>query len=320
MNDVQKTTQQLVEFSITDAVINELAVRFENPKVPEGKEEYEQLKADIQEVARWRIATDKERKVQNAAALAHQRGVNAEGGRIIDELKAIEAPMRACKAEVDDAEAKRVADREEQERDRLDKIHARIERIVEFGKVSITDTLEDVKKRLVRVEELDTNDGFDEYAKNAAVAQRQSRLSLQCAIDQLEERAEAEERQRKYQEEMAERGAELDEQERKQKAEQARLDKEKDDREAEERRVEQARLKKLEDEERDRKEKAEAEAEAERQKELAPDKEKLQAFANSLRTCQKPVCKSVEAKSVVNRAISRLDSLADGIEHDAGEL
>ena len=320
MNDVQTTTQQVVKFSVTDAAIAELAQKYADPKVPEGPEEYSELKAGIKEVAKYRIATEKERKVQNAAALAHQRSVNSEGGRITDALKAIEDPMKACKAEVDDAETRKVAEAEEKEFKRLDEIRLRLQRIEQFGQVSINDTVEAVKKRLKLVEALDPNDRFDEFAKRAAEAKANAFESLTDAVKQLEERAAGEERQRIEQEEIDTRKAALDEQERKQKEEQDWLDKEKAKREADESSEKQERLQKLEDEKRQREKVEAAEAEAKRQKELAPDKEKLLAFALSLRNCLKPVCKSIEAQNIVNGAVSRLDDLAEYIERNAGEL
>ena len=319
-SELTPTGNPVIKFSVTDAEIAKLAETYADPKVPQGKAEYDELKASIKVVATVRIAIEKECKVQKAAALKHQRDVNAEGGRIVDALKEIEGPMKLCKAEVDDAEERALAAREEKEAARLETIRTRLARIVEYGQVSLNDSLEAVKKRLLRVDELDPNDHFDEFAKKAADARQDALDSLSAAVTQLEERE-------RVAKEQGARQAELNRQAAEQAAAQKVIDDEyarfakatQDDLDAKAA-EERDRLKKLEDEATERTAKADIEAEAERQKALAPDKEKLRVFAQSLREIEPPVMSSDEGKMAIDRIIEQLTVVVSEVESEADRL
>ena len=311
---------QIVEFSVTDAAINELAQKYENPKVPQNKNEYEVLKAGIKEVDTIRIAINKERMAQNSAALAHQREVNRVGNDIIEQLKDIASPMKLCIQEVNEAEERALAEKEQKEAARLETIKLRLARIESYGQVSLNDTLEDVKKRLARVEELDPNDRFDEFARKAAEVKEASFLSLHAAIGQIEETLRVAQAQTDQQVELDRQVEELAERERKAKEEQDRLDKEKKDREEAEREIELKRLKSLEDAEAVRKAKEKTEAEEAHQKALAPDKEKLRVFAQSVRELPMPECSSDEGKMAIDRVIEQITTLVFEIESEADRL
>ena len=311
---------QVVKFDITEAGIAALKDKYANPVVPTNKDEYDALKVSIKEVATIRIAIDNARKEQGAAALAHQRAVNKMGNGIIDRLKEIEAPMKLCKQEVDDAEDKRVADLELAEEARLSKIHTRIENIIAYGVVTLNDALEDVKKRLTRVEELDPTDQFDEFAKKAADAKQASIVSLNAAIDQLTASAELAKDQ-------AERQKALDKQADEQKAAQKIIDDENEriakvaaDKEADDQAEELKRVRKLEDDEAERKALEDAAAEEKRQAALAPDKEKLRVFAQSFRDVDPPVMSSDEGKMAIDRVVDQLTVIVSEIESEADRL
>lgn len=311
---------QVVKFDITEAAITELSEKYAEPKVPQNKDEYEVLKAGIKEVRDIRVAIDKERKAQNEAALAHQRAVNEMGNGIIERLKAIESPMKLCKQEVDEAEERRVREQEEKEAKRLEGIRARLDRIEEYGQVSINDTLEAVQKRLARVEELDPNDRFDEFAKTASNAKNVAHANLSAAIKLIEERERAEKEQEARQ-------VELDKQADEQAAEGSRLAQEAialaeqlSVKKAAERETELKRLKSLEDAEAVRKAKEKVEAEEAHQKAMAPDKEKLRVLAQSLREIETPVMTSDEGMMAIDRVIEQITVLVSDIESEADRL
>lgn len=319
-NDLTSTGNPVIKFSITDAGITELAERYKNPVVPTDKKEYEAIKVSIREVSKVRIAVEKEGKEQKRLALEHQRNVNSEMNRVVDLLKAIENPLKLCKAEVDEAEEKRVRDLEEAEAKRLETINARLANIEEYGKVSLNDTLDAVKKRLVRVNELDPNDRFDEFAKKAAEAKQASRESLTAAIEQITQREDAAKAIEAQQ-------ATLDKQAEDQAAAQkiiddqnARIAKAQADKDDAERAAEQKRLQKLEDDEAERKAQEAAEAEAAHQRAIAPDREKLMVFAQSFRDIGPPVMSSDEGKMAIDRVIDQLTVIVSEIESEADRL
>lgn len=304
-----ETGSQVVKFDVTEAAIAELKEKYGNPVVPETKDEYDALKASIKEVSQLRIKVDKERKEQNAAALAHQREVNRIGHGIINQLKDIEEPMKLCKAEVDEAEDRRVREIEEREAARLEKINTRIANIEAYGVVSINDSLDDVKQRLARVEELDPIKGFDEFVEKASKVRETSLQNLKAGIEALEKQAELDKKAKELEEREAEinkRTAEADAAEAKRKAE--------------EQAEEQARLRKLEEDQKERERAAEVEAEKARRLELAPDREKLMVYAQALREVTPPALDSVAGCAAIAAVVEDVKTLCSDIESTADRL
>jgi len=304
-----ETGSQLVKFNITEAAIASLTERFANPVVPTDKAEYDILKARIKEVRDVRVAVDKERKAQTAAALEHQREVNKIGHGIINRLKDIEEPMKLCKAEVDEAAERKVREAEEAEEKRLQGINERLAKIVEYGTVSINDTVEDVEQRLARVKELDPTQGFDEFAKTAAEYQAKALLNLTQGADVLKAQAN-----------LAVRTKEIEEREAKANADQAERDAEETKRKAEEQAEEQKRLRQLEDEQADRDMKAAAVDDERRRLEQAPDKEKLRVYAQGLREVQAPILESSVGIAAIAKVLEWIHTLISDIESEADRL
>lgn len=300
---------QVVKFDITEAAIVALADKYADPKVPQGKEEYDELKAGIKEVRDLRVAVDKERKKQTAAALEHQRAVNTMGNGIIDRLKDIEEPMKAAKLEVDEAEERRVRELEEAEEKRLTGINGRIDKIELYGVVSINDSIEDVKQRLARVKELDPTQGFDEFAKTAAEYQAKALENLKSGLEKLEQQAE-----------LDKKAKELEELEAKLNADQAERDAEDRKKKEAEQQEELDRLRQLEDEQADRDRKAQAEADEKLRLEQAPDKEKLMVYAQLLRGVEPPNLDSIAGAAVLFTVGEWLETLCSDIESEADRL
>ena len=323
------TDTQIVKFDITEAALTSLAERFANPVVPDTKADYDILKARIKEVRDLRVAIDKERKKQGAAALDHQRAVNAMGNGIIERLKAIEGPMKLAKAEVDEAEERKVREQEEAEEKRLNGINLRIANIEAYGTVSITDTLHDVNARLARVKELDPSVGFDEFAKKAAEAQAKPTRAV--GFDEFAKKAAEAQATAllnltqgadvlKAQASLAIRTKEIEKREAKANAAQAEADEKEAKRKADEQAAEQARLRKLEDEQRDRDVKAEAEELEKRRLEQAPDKEKLMVYAQALRDVELPVLESIAGEALMVAVRGWLKVMTSDIKSEADRL
>jgi len=299
----------IVKFDITETAIVSLAEKYAEPTVPVTKDEYDALKLGIKEVATLRIAIDKERKEQNSAALAHQREVNKVGNGIIERLKAIEEPMKLCKAEVDDMKEREIREAEEAEEARLNGINTRIANIESYGVVSINDSLEDVKARLARVEELDVSTGFDEFAKKAADTRTESLANLKAGIETLTKQAELDRRMK-----------DIEAREAKANAAQAEIDKAEREKKEKEQAAELKRLRELEDEQAERDMKAAAEAEAARQRDLAPDKEKLMVYAQGLREVIPPKLDSTDGEAVMGKVLEWVHTLITDIESEADRL
>ena len=298
----------VVKFSKSEAGIALLADQYKNPVIPADKEGYDALKEDIKVVAKIRTSIDKERKIQTAEALAHQRAVNAEGNKLIDQCKAIEAPMRKIITDIDEAEEKRVADLELAEAERLEKIKGRIERVEEFGMVSISDTLEKVERRLKMVTDFDPTEGFDEFAGKAGEAKQTALKALTEAAEMLKARAKSDE--------LAAAGQKaIDEKEAAQKV----IDDEQRKKEVDERAEEQRRLRELEQLDRDRVEKEREEKDKARKLKSAPDREKLKVFAQLIREIEMPDLES-DPTNTCYRVSHQLHTISTEIDQDAQKI
>jgi len=321
MNDAVPVAQPPIKFSLTDAALAELADKYKEPTVPTTPGEYDALKADIKVVRDVRIAVDGERRLQTAAALAHQRAVNAEGNRIIDALVAIEQPMKDCKATVDEAEERKVREAEEIERQRITTIEDRIRRIESLGQIGLNTTLEAIESRMTLIDNLDPGDGtFDEFAKRAADAKQHVRNDLITAKERLQQAA-------KEQAELDEKREALEAEQKKQKEESDRLaaereafDKEKREKEEADADAERVRVEQLEAaaiEEQTRKDKM---ADAERKKQLAPDRDKLNTLAGNIRGLAVIQFSSPIAQQIADDVYVKLDTLATETEMLAMQL
>ncbi|WP_299726739.1 hypothetical protein [uncultured Endozoicomonas sp.] len=111
---------QVVEYGVTDAALNELRERYNSVPDAATKEGMKTIKAALKELVPLRTGVEKKRKVLVADAVAWQKKVNSEAKRITGRILEIETPLQEAKKEVDNAEKIK-------EQKRVDDIQQRIE-------------------------------------------------------------------------------------------------------------------------------------------------------------------------------------------------
>lgn len=289
----------VVEYSVSDAAIEKLRERYSGLTI-ENTADYERVRVGIGEIRDIRVQVEKTRVELKADALAYGRKVDAEAKRITSLLLEIEEPLKLEKQKVDDEKARVKREKEEAERRRIEE-ELRIKREAEEAEAA---------RIKAEQEEADRKERERIAAEQKAEADRlaKERAALEA------ERAKAEEERRKAQAIIDEQNrimqAKLDEEAAALKAEKERLQREQFEREAKERAEREAR-EKLEREAAEKKAREEAEAEErERLAALAPDREKLTAFAETIAAIAPPIVKSSEAMHYLERACDHIQQAA----------
>lgn len=289
----------VVEYSVSDAAIEKLRERYSGLTIA-NTADYERVRVGIGEIRDIRVQVEKTRVELKADALAYGRKVDAEAKRITAMLLEIEEPLKLEKQKVDDEKARVKREKEEAERRRIEE-ELRIKREAEEAEAARIKAEQEAADRAER-----ERIAAEQKAEADRLAKERAALEA--------ERAKAEEERRKAQ-------AIIDEQNRLERerieAEQAKLREERErlqreqfEREAKERAEREAR-EKLEREAAEKKAREEAEAEErERLAALAPDREKLTAFAETIATLAPPVVKSSEAMHYLEHACDHIQQAA----------
>lgn len=289
----------VVEYSVSDAAIEKLRERYSGLTIA-NTADYERVRVGIGEIRDIRVQVEKTRVELKADALAYGRKVDAEAKRITALLLEIEEPLKLEKQKVDDEKARVKREKEEAERRRIEE-ELRIKREAEEAEVARLKAEQDERDRIER-----ERIAAEQKAEADRLAKERAALEA--------ERAAAEEDRRKAQ-------AIIDEQNRlererieadqaKLREERERLQREQFEREAKDRAEREAR-EKLEREAAEKKAREQAEAEErERLAALAPDREKLTAFAETIATIAPPVVKSSEAMHYLERACDHIQQAA----------
>ena len=287
----------VVEYSVSDAAIEKLRERYTGLTI-ESTADYERVRVGIAEVRDIRVAVEKTRVELKADALAYGRKVDAEAKRITSLLLEIEEPLKLEKQKVDDEKARVKREKEEAERRRIEE-ELRIKREADEAAAKAE------RDRIAAEQKAEA----DRLAKERAALEA--------------ERAAAEEERRKAQ-------AVIDEQNRVERerieAEQAKLREEREklareqfEREAKERAEREAR-EKLEREAAEKKAREEAEAEErEHRAAMAPDFEKLAAFAKAIAALPSPDVTTSEAIHYLHHANEHLNQAVELLEDFAAK-
>jgi len=306
-----------------DIVIKRLKKEF-LPLAVDGvkdKEGYEKVRRAKGLMVSTRTSIEGGRKELNEDAQTFIKNTNAEAKRLIGEMAPVEEHLKAELKKVDD-EKKRIA--EEKARKVQEKAQGRLNQ------------LQAVNASLSINEIIALDDAtFENILKAATETFEIEKARLAEIEKQKKEEAERLEKQRKEQEEIAEQ----------QRQAQEKIDKEREKIEAEKRTIAEAkakeeaeklrqaeieaakkRAKKEAEEELKRKELAKLEAEkkakakAERLERLKPDKEKLLAFAETIKATEAPVVKSDEAKVVVEQVQALINKIYIYIQERSNTL
>ncbi len=283
----------IVEYSVSDAAIEQLRARYTGLTI-QSTADYERVRVGIGEVRDIRVQVEKTRVELKADALAYGRKVDTEAKRITGLLLEIEEPLKLEKAKVDDEKARIKREKEEAERAAI---------------------AAELKAKL------DAEEAAQKAERDRIAAEQQAesdRLAKERAALEAE-RAAAEEERRKAQAIIDEQNriaqAKLDEEAAKLKAERERLAREQFEREARERAEADARAKvEREAAEKNAREEREAE-EREHRAAMAPDFEKLAAFAKAIEDLPSPDVTTSEAIHYLHHANEHLNQACE-LLHD----
>jgi len=306
----------LVTYDVTDAIIAETRERC-NGLTVDTPVAYEETRQAIASLRDTRVAIEKRRVILKADALAYGRTVDSEAKRLTLLLEAIEDPLKVMKAVVDDEKARVKAEA-------------------------------DAAKLRAYEAEIQANLAAQEAERKAKQAEEDARRAEERAALDAERATLAEERRRIDAREAeakaiadAARKVEQDklDAERAAFAEVKRLEENRQRTEQEhveaERRVVEKMRQDAERAEFERQAVARAEAEAVKKAEaeqlakaqraadiaaLAPDVEKLRAFAASIRAVVAPKPKSKAAKERIADAVTGLELIARGLDESVKEM
>lgn len=330
--------KELIEYDITIVAIEEMKKKYSGLKITDAKSD-KAVRAARTLMVSTRTAVEKRRVELNADANTWRKQVNAKADEITNLLLPIEEPLQAeCKRIDDEREAKR-AEKEAKERERIEAIQEKINRIraQAIGGHNVPSSL--IQERIIITQGMPVGkDLFMEFAEQAEEVRKEAIAILKEALTQrlqlekedTERKAEAEHLEKVRKEQEAAQ-AKIDEENRKIELRQHEV--EEKERKAEVRKAQQeferqATIKAEQEakekgarEEQEKIEKEEAEAkEKARQEALWPDKEKLIKFAEEILDIKIPRLISDKANTMLAYASKTLNKLALDITKQAKEL
>lgn len=290
----------VVEYSVSDAAIEKLRERYTGLTIATTAD-YERVRVGIGEIRDIRVQVEKTRVELKADALAYGRKVDAEAKRITALLLEIEEPLKLEKQKVDYEKARVKREKEEAERRRIEE-ELRIKREAEEAEAARLKAEQDERDRIER-----ERIAAEQKAEADRLAKERAALEA--------EKAKAEEERRKQQAIIDEQNrvmqAKLDEEAAALKAEKERLQREQFEREAKERAEREAR-EKLEREAAEKRDREEREAEErEHRAAMAPDFEKLAAFAKAIADLPSPDVNTSEAIHYLHHANEHLNQAVE---------
>ena len=321
----------LVEYRVTDAAIAELKAKYTGLKITDGVS-YENVRLALADVRSKRTGIEEARLEFGRKVLAVKKQADDKAKEITAALLEIESPLKAEKDRVDDEKTCIKAAKGAQERERVAAIRARIfdmQKIVSTLNGKTAPELQVICEQFFDADI--TKEGFEEFTEEA------ERVKLECLDAALKARearvrwdheealrmAEAarlameREKQEAEAKRLADEKAKLEEEK---KAEQDRKDREEIERQAKGKAEREAR-ERVEREAKEKKEREEAEAkEKERKAAMAPDKEKLLAFADELAAVRIFDVNSDAAHMIVRDAMRALSGVIAMIRKEAEKL
>lgn len=278
-----------ISLGITKIALGKLKKKFSAVPDATTKEGYNAIKEAKSELTPLRTSVEKERKLQVAAAVEHQRKVNAVAKTITETIQAIEAPLYAAKKAVDEAEVRRKQEEIEKEEKRISEIEGKVEILQSMAEGLLGASLEVLEARLKMANDIEiTEEGYMEFVDPATIVLGQVKQQLEAAISNATVMAEQQEQLKAQQDAMVAQQKVLDDQ-------QAEIDRQNKEREEREKQEEIERLR-IAREEREKDEEAKRKKEQEKLdkkhvKELKarmPEDIKMRAFADALVNVEPP--------------------------------
>ena len=190
-----------IKLGITNAALTKLEKKYKKTPDATTKEGYQAIKDAKKELTPLRTGVEKERIIQVAAAVEHQRKVNTVAAQITARIKAIEEPLYAARKKVDDEAARKKAEEEAAEELRIEKIEEKIGDIQAMAEGLLGASLDDLVKVQAEVNAIVlTDDVYMEFIEPAAKVLVQVKKQLEAAIANAKVLAEGQAKQKEQQE------------------------------------------------------------------------------------------------------------------------
>lgn len=291
------TASAIVEYSATEAALNDLRRRYENVVFDVATTKGDKAaRAARLELVTLRTSLEKKRAEIKAPALERCRVIDAEAKRITAAIMGLEVPIDAqIKAEEERKEREK-REREEAERKRVAEIRARIDLFANLTARAATMDAAEIQERIERLDRIQIGEDYAEFREEAIGARRAAVLTLTQLRDDMLELERKQEQVRQEREAL--------ERERAAEEERIRLE-----REAEARRIAEARAE----------EEARLRAERERQQaELRAEREK-QEQAAAVERARIAEQERIAAEARAEEE-ARLQALAEALKREREEM
>ncbi len=178
-----------VQFDLTDAQMNQLAVDYDPSLIPKalevGDENYTFIHNKVMAIVKVRTGADKIRKTLKADSLAWGKKVDGYAKGITDQLLALEAPWRQVKLDLEEAERRASEIKLAAEQKRQAEIEGRVAGIRAMSEGLINADAVTIQKRIDAIDHMVITDQlFSEYQEAAKLTGDIVRKSLVVALDE----------------------------------------------------------------------------------------------------------------------------------------
>lgn len=174
--------KELINYNVTDQAIADLAQKYATMPSAITEEGYKANKEGHKEVRAIEISIDKKRKELNQEAQDHIKKVNNVAKELTGRLEKIRLPMTEAVQKEDNAKA----EAERLEKERKINIENRLNRMVFIVGECLGGSSEQIKKTISKIEEINTDEGFDEYEQQAIDAKDSTLIKLREMLENIE--------------------------------------------------------------------------------------------------------------------------------------
>ena len=187
---------QIVKYNVTDAEISEITNKYQGIEVKDSAS-YKTVAAGLAECRAMRVDIESRRKELKSASLEYGRKVDGEAKRLTLLISPTEDALKAEKKKEDDKKAKAKAEKAKKEQDRVDGIQEKIDRINQFGVGTEFLTADELKSRISTLINMVTpNEYYMEFEEIAGIAIIETKAVLRSALEDRE-RLDKEDEERK---------------------------------------------------------------------------------------------------------------------------
>lgn len=196
--------------------------------VPTNGEQYKALTVQIGAVRTLRSKVEHRRKELKAPVLDWGRKLDTMAHGILDQLQEMETPLKALKLEADAEKARRKAEKEAAERERVARLQALLNDLRNSAMLLVTMTVADARQFVAELEARDIGEEYAELQSEAEMvrqtiliqarqavaakeAEAEDKAARQFELDTLRQQREEEDQARQAQAEADRKAAEIEE-------------------------------------------------------------------------------------------------------------